>query len=51
MRTKTIIYISINFYNDFYNDDIPIKTCVTNQMLDDVSRINIGGITGKHVDT
>ena len=36
MRTTTKIDIFINFYNDFYNDDIPVKTCVTNQMLNDV---------------
>ena len=36
MRTTTIIDISINFYNDFYNDGIPVKTFVTNQMLNDV---------------
>ena len=36
MRMTTIIDISINFYNDFYNDEIPVETCVTNQMLNDV---------------
>ena len=32
MRTTTITHISIYFYND----DIPVKKCVTNQMLNDV---------------
>ena len=45
MRTTTIIDISINYYNDFYNDDIPFKTSVTNLMLNDVPNISIESVS------